>query len=77
MELPEEALPIFAFPRNLRLQVNSLSEYPLPVYYTFVFTDEKGRHQYAACLKFFEKVPLSDLDHIAKDIWGDELVSDF
>ncbi len=74
MELPEEALPVFAFPRDLRLQINSLSEYPLPVYYTFVFTDQEGHHQYAACLKFFERVPLSDLAHIAMEIWGEDVV---
>lgn len=47
------------------------SEYPLPVFYTFVFTDQEGHHMFAACLKFFEKVPLAALEPIAKEIFGD------
>lgn len=70
--MPEDALPVFAFPRNLPLQVNSFHEYPLPVFYTFVFTDQEGHHLYAACLKFYESVPLSDLEDTAKSIYGED-----
>ena len=51
-----------------------LNEYPLPVYYTFVFTDQDGHHLYAACLTFFEKVDLADLANVAHNIWGDNIV---
>lgn len=31
-------------------------DYPLPDFFTFVFTDVKGRHLHVACLRFYEIV---------------------
>jgi hypothetical protein len=76
ISLPEEALPVFAFPRNLHLEMALNSEYPLPVFYTFVFTDAEGHHMFAACLKFFEKVPLDALEPIATEIYGNSNILD-
>jgi hypothetical protein len=67
-------LPIFAFPRHLRLQVSSKNQYPLPIFYTFVFTDQDGRHMYAACLKFFEAVELKDLGDVISSVYGENQV---
>lgn len=77
LPLPAEALPVFAFPRYLRLQVSSISQYPLPIFYTFVFTDQDGRHMYAACLKFYEAVDIQDLNEVMKDVYGEEQVLTF
>jgi hypothetical protein len=52
------------------------SEYPLPVFYTFVFTDMEGRHMFAACLRFYETVPLGDLVPIATEIYGENNILD-
>jgi hypothetical protein len=77
LPLPELALPVFAFPRNLRLETGLKSEYPLPVFYTFVFTDQEGRHMFAACLKFYEPVPLSSIEPLAQEMFGDSKVRVF
>ncbi|RYH32736.1 hypothetical protein EON65_00110 [archaeon] len=73
--LPAEALPVFAFPRHLRLIRSKKNEYPLPVFFTFVFTDQDGKHLYAACLKFFEAVPAELCMPVVKGIYGDNFVS--
>lgn len=74
MPLPVEALPVFAFPRHLRIQRGKRNEYPLPVFFTFVFTDQDGNHLYAACLKFFEILSPDSLEPIVKEIYGDKVV---
>ena len=56
MELPVLELPVFVFPHGLQLIESKRGEYPLPVFFTFVFTDAKGEHYYAACLQFYELV---------------------
>eukprot|EP00981_Chlorochromonas_danica_P011325 scaffold3873_cov177-Ochromonas_danica.AAC.5 len=73
MPLPVEALPVFAFPRHLRIQRGKRNEYPLPVFFTFVFTDQDGNHLYAACLKFFEILSPNSLEPIVKEIYGDKV----
>ena len=49
--------------------------FPLPVFFAFVFTDAKGTHMYAACLRFYEIVPVEDLKKVFSDIYGDDKVS--
>lgn len=61
LELPVNELPMFTFPHDLRIKICSKHDFPLPDYFTFVFTDVQGRHLHAACLRFFEVVPFSDV----------------
>jgi hypothetical protein len=39
MALPTAELPMFAFPHQLSLTRGSISQFPLPVFFTFVFTN--------------------------------------
>jgi hypothetical protein len=54
--LPGNELSTFIFPAGLSLKYSSKKQFPIPVYFPFVFTNEKGSHLYAACLKFYEKM---------------------
>jgi hypothetical protein len=63
---------MFAFPNDLRLTYSSLNRFPLPVFFTFVFTDQNGAHLYAACLRFYEIVPVEDLQPVFKEVYGEE-----
>lgn len=74
LSLPEDALPAFMFPHGLRLELCERSQYPLPSFFTFVFTDQDGKHLYVACLKFYEEVSLEDLLPTYNQIWGEEKV---
>jgi hypothetical protein len=47
---------MFIFPHGLSLKYSTKQRFPVPVYFTFVLTDEKGAHIYTACLKFYEKL---------------------
>jgi hypothetical protein len=69
-----EALPVFAFPKHLRVIRGKKSEYPLPLYFTFVFTDQDGKHLYAACLQFYEVVPMELFQPIVDGIYGSDVV---
>lgn len=51
------------------------NQYPLPVFFTFVFTDQDGKHLYAACLKFFEVLSPDLFQPIVENIYGDSTVS--
>lgn len=73
--LPEDALPAFMFPHGLRLELCELNEYPLPSFFTFVFTDQDGKHLYVACLKFYELVKKEDLMPTFQQLWGTEKVT--
>jgi hypothetical protein len=75
MALPTAELPMFAFPHQLSLTRGSISQFPLPVFFTFVFTDEKGAHLYVACLRFFESVDLDDARRILASIHSPDTVS--
>lgn len=75
VKLPVNELPLFAFPSDLRLTYNSLNKFPLPNFFTFVFTDEEGNHLYAACLQFYEAVSFDDLVPVYESIYGAEHVS--
>lgn len=72
--LPEEALPVFAFPKGLRLKATARGEYPLPSFFTFVFTDQDGQHLYVACLQFYESLSRKDLLPAFEELWGKEQV---
>lgn len=74
LSLPEDALPAFMFPHGLRLELCDRNQYPLPSFFTFVFTDQDGKHLYVACLKFYEDVPKEDLMAGFRQLWGDEEV---
>lgn len=73
--LPEDALPAFMFPHGLRLDLCDRHQYPLPSFFTFVFTDQDGKHLYVACLKFYEEVNKEDLLPAFQEIWGEGKVS--
>ena len=66
---------MFTFPHNLELAYSKVNEYPLPLFFTFVFTDQDGQHLYVACLKFYEMINLSEVFPVFQSIYGDEAVS--
>lgn len=71
LELPVNELPMFAFPNDLRLTYGSRNRFPLPVFFTFVFTDQNGGHLYAACLRFYEVVSYDDLLPVFNQVYGE------
>jgi len=72
--LPENELPLFAFPHDLSLNFESSNRYPLPHFFTFVFTDANGKHMYAACLHFYEKVLGDDVQEVFENVFGSDKV---
>jgi hypothetical protein len=72
--LPQNELPLFAFPHDLRLEFESSNRYPLPHFFTFVFTDADGKHMYAACLHFYEKLLPEEVQQVFETIFGDDKV---
>ncbi len=72
--LPQNELPLFAFPHDLRLEFESSNRYPLPHFFTFVFTDADGKHMYAACLHFYEKLLSEEVQQVFETIYGDDKV---
>jgi len=73
MELPEVELPLFVFPHGLRLLQCAPGVFPLPVFYTFLFTDAKGEPYYAACLQFYEAVEPAELAEVCAEIFKSPL----
>jgi hypothetical protein len=69
LELPVQELPIFTFPHDLRIQECSRQDFPLPDFFTFVFTDVLGRHMHAACLRFYEVVPREDIAPVFEEVY--------
>jgi hypothetical protein len=65
-------LPVFVFPHDLKLEYTQRFNFPIPNFFTFVFTDVKGRHLYAACLRFYEELPRELVDPIASAMFGEE-----
>ena len=51
-----QALPMFCFPRGIRLKRASRFAQPAPSAFNFVFTENDGRHVFVACLIFYEEV---------------------
>ena len=60
-ELPVNELPMFGFPHGLKLHYGNRQRYPLPIFFTFVFTDYKGDHFYAECLRFYEIISSEEI----------------
>jgi hypothetical protein len=69
MELPVVELPLFVFPHGLQLLCCDAGNFPLPLFFTFLFTDAKGENYFAACLQFYELVPASELEEVCKEIF--------
>jgi len=72
ISLPMKELPMFAFPHDLRLKYSEEGRFPMPIFFTFVFTDTMGDHIYAACLRFYEKVPRAEIERIFQYLYGKE-----
>lgn len=73
VSLPVKELPMFVFPHELKVRYCSHRDYPLPDFFTFVFTDVNGCNQYVACLRFYEIVPFMDFLPIIKAVYGEEV----
>jgi hypothetical protein len=71
--LPATELPVFVFPHSLKLKQKPKSNFPLPNFFTFVFTDVKGRHLYTACLRFYELIPFDVVKTVADEIYGSDV----
>ena len=70
MELPSAELPLFVFPHGgLQLLECKKRAFPLPIFFTFIFTDAKGDHYYAACLQFYELLSESELIATCKQVF--------
>ena len=67
-------LPLFAFPHGMHLTLADAGQFPLPLFFTFVFTDQDGKHFYVACLQFYEPVAVQDLQAVYKDMYGPDQV---
>ena len=72
-ELPSKELPLFVFPHQLELQTASLDQYPLPDFFSMVFTDAKGDYLYCACLRFFELLENDIIVDFCKNVYGVDL----
>ena len=65
---------MFAFPHDLRLSYSTRIRFPLPVFFSFVFTNSKGMHRYAACLRFYEIVPKEEIEKVFREVYGPDQV---
>ena len=65
---------MFAFPHDLRLSYSLTIRFPLPVFFSFVFTSSKGMHRYAACLRFYEIVPKEEIEKVFREVYGPDAV---
>ena len=43
--IPMKELPLFAFPNDMRLKLSYQGKFPVPIYFSFVFTDINADHQ--------------------------------
>ena len=50
-------VPMFCFPRGVRLKRSSKFSQPPPAAFSYLFTEEMGRRVYVSCLVFYEEVP--------------------
>lgn len=66
---------MFAFPNGLHLSLEDAGQFPLPLFFTFVFTDADGKHFYVACLQFYEQVEDVDLKEVFKEVHGEGQVN--
>jgi hypothetical protein len=74
LELAVTGLPMFAFPNGMRLTLADAGQFPLPLFFTFVFTDADGKHFYVACLQFYEPVTEADLQETFCKVHGEDQV---
>ena len=66
---------MFVFPFGLRLKYSMSRRFPPPTFFTFVFTDAKGGHMYAACLRFYEVMEKADIVQLLVSQFGADVVS--
>lgn len=71
--LPTKELPLFAFPHEVKLVTAPASSYPLPDFFSMVFTGSKGDYLYCACLRFFEIVDDETLKLSCRSIYGQDI----
>ena len=69
MELPVLELPLFVFPHGLQLLASVNNAFPLPLFFTLLFTDPSGDQYYAACLQFYEEVEESELIDLCRELY--------
>lgn len=62
---------MFAFPNGMRLTLAEAGQFPLPLFFTFVFTDADGKNFYVACLQFYEPVTDADLQDTFRQVHGE------
>ena len=72
MELTETELPLFAFPNGMHFKYRKMEDYPLPDFFSFVFTDATGGHLYAACLRFYEVADRAKVEELFDDTFSAE-----
>lgn len=65
---------MFAFPDGMRFTLAEAGQFPLPLFFTFVFTDQDGKHFYVAALQFFEQVSQDSLSKLFKSLHGEDQV---
>jgi hypothetical protein len=63
---------MFVFPHGLLLKCCTKQNFPLPDFFTFVFTDVHGRHLYTTCLRFYEVIPKQEIQKFFKLMYGDD-----
>lgn len=61
----------------MKLVYASKNRFPMPAFFTFVFTDANGDHLYVACLRFYEAVDVNELSTTCEEICGEKLVRFF
>jgi hypothetical protein len=62
---------MFVFPHGLQLKYCKKQSFPLPDFFTFVFTDVHGRHLYTTCLRFYEVIPHDEIHAFFSTMYGD------
>ena len=65
---PERSLSQFVFPSGLSFKYSKHQRFPIPSFFTFVFTDEKGNYFYVACLQFYEIVTKNEIQKILENV---------
>lgn len=66
-------LPLFVFPHDMTLETSPSGTYPLPDFFTMVFTTGKGDYMYCACLRFFEILDDKAIQDCCESIYGDSM----
>lgn len=61
---------MFGFPNGMKLHYGSMQSYPLPKFFTLVFTNLVGDPYYAECLRFYESIDRDSLHEAINRIYG-------